>query len=132
MVQPSLAPHPSLHSAHKKLERDMVKAYLRYDFASSYGVVTSAANPEFDASGKRLISSSLENISIWNIKQGELVRRRCERERGQGAAPAQPAAAAWRRRPANRMRPPPIADLDPAAFTGEHVDGLSRRGHHHR
>lgn len=53
----------------------MVKAYLRYNFASAFGVVTSNANPEFDASGRKLISSSLENVSVWNIKQGGLVRR---------------------------------------------------------
>jgi hypothetical protein len=111
----------------------MVKAYLRYDFASSYGVVTSAANPEFDASGKRLISSSLENLSIWNIKQGELVRHSCERGRGQGAAPApQPPLCMETALNIPCAPPPPSADLDPAAFPGEHVDWLSRRGHHHR
>lgn len=52
----------------------MVKAYLRYDFAAAFGVVTSSSNPEFDASGRQLISSSLENVSVWNIKQGTLVR----------------------------------------------------------
>lgn len=51
----------------------MVKAYLRYEFSSSFGVITSSSNPVFDAEGKLLITSSLESISVWNIKQGSLV-----------------------------------------------------------
>ncbi|MEW5304297.1 MAG: hypothetical protein WDW36_006917 [Sanguina aurantia] len=52
----------------------MVKAYLRYEFSSSFGVITSSSNPVFDAEGKLLITSSLESISVWNIKQGSLVQ----------------------------------------------------------
>ncbi|GAX85058.1 hypothetical protein CEUSTIGMA_g12478.t1, partial [Chlamydomonas eustigma] len=51
----------------------MVKAYLRYDFASAFGVITSAGNPEFDAEGKHIYTTSLENISVWNVKQGTKV-----------------------------------------------------------
>eukprot|EP00955_Chlamydomonas_euryale_P069092 360328-Chlamydomonas_euryale.AAC.17 len=54
----------------------MVKAYLRYDAAGTFGVVTSGCSPEFDATGKQLFTASLENVSVWNVKQGSLVRPR--------------------------------------------------------
>ncbi|GLC41201.1 hypothetical protein PLESTB_001527400 [Pleodorina starrii] len=53
----------------------MVKAYLRYEFSSAFGVITSSANPTYDASGKLLFTSSLESISVWNAKQASLVRQ---------------------------------------------------------
>ncbi|EFJ52522.1 hypothetical protein VOLCADRAFT_79148 [Volvox carteri f. nagariensis] len=53
----------------------MVKAYLRYEFSAAFGVITSSANPTYDASGKLLFTASLENISVWNAKQGSLVRQ---------------------------------------------------------
>lgn len=52
----------------------MVKAYLRYELSSSWGVICSNSNVTYDRSGKLLITSSLENVSIWNPKQGVLVR----------------------------------------------------------
>ncbi|PNW77485.1 hypothetical protein CHLRE_10g438700v5 [Chlamydomonas reinhardtii] len=52
----------------------MVKAYLRYEFSSAFGVISSSANPAYDASGKLLFTSALECISVWNAKQGSLVR----------------------------------------------------------
>ena len=52
----------------------MVKAYLRYEAAGSYGVITSTANPVFDTDGKHLVTGALENILLWNIKQGTQVR----------------------------------------------------------
>ncbi len=51
----------------------MVKAYLRYEFSAAFGVITSAANPTYDVSGKLLFTSALECISVWNAKQGSLV-----------------------------------------------------------
>ena len=51
----------------------MVKAYLRYDFTGAFGVITNSANPEFDATGKQIITGALENALIWNIKQGTQV-----------------------------------------------------------
>lgn len=51
----------------------MVKAYLRYDFTGAFGVITSSANPEFDATGKQLVTGALENALVWNIKQGTQV-----------------------------------------------------------
>ena len=51
----------------------MVKAYLRYEFTGAFGVISSNAAPQYDASGKTLFTGSLENVSVWNIKQGNLV-----------------------------------------------------------
>lgn len=51
----------------------MVKAYLRYDLASTFGVVASNSNVVYDHSGKLIITASLENITVWNVKQGTLV-----------------------------------------------------------
>ena len=51
----------------------MVKAYLRYELTSSWGVICSNSNVTYDISGKYLITSSLENVSLWNPKQGVLV-----------------------------------------------------------
>ena len=51
----------------------MVKAYLRYDLASTFGVVASNSNVVYDHTGKLMITASLENIAIWNVKQGTLV-----------------------------------------------------------
>ena len=53
----------------------MVKAYLRYEFSGAFGVITSGANPCYDISGRLLITSTLESISVWNVKQGNMVRR---------------------------------------------------------
>lgn len=55
----------------------MVKAYLRYEHDGSFGVITSGANPCYDASGKLLITSALENVAVWNLKQGSLVSACC-------------------------------------------------------
>ena len=52
----------------------MVKAYKRYEHAGCFGVITSGAKPCYDAAGKHLITSALETITIWNVKQGSLVR----------------------------------------------------------
>ncbi len=52
----------------------MVKAYLRYEFSGAFGVITSGANPCYDTSGRLLITSTLESVSVWNVKQGNLVR----------------------------------------------------------
>lgn len=52
----------------------MVKAYLRYEAAATFGVVAStAANVALDASGKLLVSAALENVLVWNIRQGAAV-----------------------------------------------------------
>ena len=52
----------------------MVKAYLRYEAAGTFGVVASSAAPEFSSDGKQLYTPALENVGVWNVKQGTLVR----------------------------------------------------------
>jgi U3 small nucleolar RNA-associated protein 12 len=54
----------------------MVKAYLRYEQRDTFGVVASPnSNIIYDASGALAITSALERVSIWNIKQGSLVQQ---------------------------------------------------------
>ena len=53
----------------------MVKAYLRYELAGSWGVLCSNSNLTYDRTGRWLVTSSLENVSLWNPKQGTLVSR---------------------------------------------------------
>lgn len=53
--------------------KKMVKAYLRYEHAAAFGVISSGCNVLYDASGKQLFTGALENIAIWNIRQGSLV-----------------------------------------------------------
>jgi hypothetical protein len=54
--------------------RSMVKAYLRYEFEGAFGVVTSGARSCFDVSGKLFITSALDNVIVWNVKQGTQAR----------------------------------------------------------
>lgn len=56
-----------------------MKAYLRYELTSSWGVVCSNSNVVYDRSGRYLITSSLENVSLWNVKQGLLVSGQLQR-----------------------------------------------------
>lgn len=52
----------------------MVKAYLRYEQSSSFGVVYSpTSDVVFDVSGRLVLSGSLESLQVWNVKQGALV-----------------------------------------------------------
>lgn len=49
----------------------MVKAYLRYEPAASFGVIASVdSNVTYDSSGKHLLSPALEKIGVWNVRQG--------------------------------------------------------------
>ncbi len=57
----------------------MVKAYLRYEAAGACGVITSNANILYDDSGKYLYTPGLENVLLWNIKQGIQVTCRTRR-----------------------------------------------------
>jgi U3 small nucleolar RNA-associated protein 12 len=52
----------------------MVKAYLRYEPAGTFGVISSNANVVYDNCGRSLITSALESALVWNIKQGCQVR----------------------------------------------------------
>ena len=51
----------------------MVKAYLRYEQAAAFGVITSGSNIVHDLSGKHVLTAALESIAVWNLKQGTLV-----------------------------------------------------------
>ena len=51
----------------------MVKAYLRYEQADAFGVITSGSNVVHDLSGKHVLSAALEDVAVWNLKQGTLV-----------------------------------------------------------
>ncbi len=51
----------------------MVKAYLRYELAGSFGVVNSDCNVV--ANGNYIVSAALENIIIWNARLGTQVLR---------------------------------------------------------
>ena len=66
----------------------MVKAYLRYEFSGAFGVVSSNSNVVYDNDGKTLITASLENISVWSVKQANRVRESWWRA----------ARSAWRRK----------------------------------
>ncbi|KAG2406100.1 uncharacterized protein HKW66_Vig0053550 [Vigna angularis] len=49
----------------------MVKAYLRFEAAASFGVIASVdSNISYDSSGKNLLSPALEKIGVWNVRQG--------------------------------------------------------------
>ncbi|XP_061363432.1 uncharacterized protein LOC133307029 isoform X2 [Gastrolobium bilobum] len=49
----------------------MVKAYLRYEPASSFGVIASVeSNIAYDSSGKHFLSPALEKIGVWHVRQG--------------------------------------------------------------
>ncbi|KAM7263596.1 hypothetical protein ACFE04_001279 [Oxalis oulophora] len=48
----------------------MVKTYLRYEQASSFGVITSVdSNITYDSSGKHLLAPALEKLGVWNVRQ---------------------------------------------------------------
>ncbi|KAI9595716.1 WD40-repeat-containing domain protein [Syncephalis fuscata] len=49
----------------------MVKAYLRYEQTSSFGVITSGlSNAVYDATGKLAIAPALEDVIVWDLKKG--------------------------------------------------------------
>ncbi|VVB01043.1 unnamed protein product [Arabis nemorensis] len=49
----------------------MVKAYLRYEQASSFGVITSLdSNIAYDSTGKHILAPALETVGIWHVRQG--------------------------------------------------------------
>uniref|UniRef100_A0A0D6R1B9 Small-subunit processome Utp12 domain-containing protein n=2 Tax=Araucaria cunninghamii TaxID=56994 RepID=A0A0D6R1B9_ARACU len=54
----------------------MVKSYLRYEAGAVFGVVTShESNVTFDNTGKLLLCGALEQLAIWNVKQGSCVKK---------------------------------------------------------
>ncbi|KAG7582840.1 WD40-repeat-containing domain [Arabidopsis suecica] len=49
----------------------MVKAYLRYEAASSFGVISSVdSNITYDSTGKHVLAPALEKVGIWHVRQG--------------------------------------------------------------
>lgn len=50
-----------------------MKAYLRYELAATWGVISSNSNVVFDRNFTYLITASLENVSLWSLKQAVLV-----------------------------------------------------------
>ncbi|XP_051130435.1 uncharacterized protein LOC127250965 [Andrographis paniculata] len=49
----------------------MVKAYLRYEAAASFGVIVSVdCNITYDSSGKHLLAGALEKLGVWHVRQG--------------------------------------------------------------
>ncbi|XP_050227570.1 uncharacterized protein LOC126677138 [Mercurialis annua] len=49
----------------------MVKAYLRYEPATSFGVIASVeSNITYDNSGKHLLAPALEKVGVWHVRQG--------------------------------------------------------------
>lgn len=49
----------------------MVKSYLRYEPATSFGVIASLdSNICYDRSGKHLLAPALEKIGVWHVRQG--------------------------------------------------------------
>ena len=101
----------------------MVKAYLRYELAGSWGVISSpASNCVFDRSGRHLLTGALENVAVWNLKQAALVSRDCTPLRARATPACPPAAAAASRRRRSLGHVPPHAacageDAEPAHFT---------------
>jgi U3 small nucleolar RNA-associated protein 12 len=49
----------------------MVKAYLRYEPALSFGVIVSPqSNVVYDPSGRRLLAAALDRFAAWDLKRG--------------------------------------------------------------
>lgn len=49
----------------------MVKSYLRYEPAASFGVIVSLdSNITYDSSGKHLLAPALDKVGVWNVRQG--------------------------------------------------------------
>lgn len=49
----------------------MVKSYLRFEPASSFGVIVSVdSNISYDSSGKHVLAPALEKIGVWHARQG--------------------------------------------------------------
>lgn len=61
-----------IHRREKEfLPFEMVKAYLRYEPARSFGVIVSGdSNIAYDSSGKHLLAVALEKVGVWHVRQG--------------------------------------------------------------
>ncbi|KAK9805414.1 hypothetical protein WJX73_002742 [Symbiochloris irregularis] len=52
----------------------MVKAYLRYEAASTFGVITSSISICHASNEGQLLTAALESVLFWNLRQGTQVR----------------------------------------------------------
>lgn len=52
----------------------MVKAYLRYELADTWGVITSRSDVCYTGDGKFLITAALERVQVWSVKQAIVLR----------------------------------------------------------
>lgn len=58
-----------------------MKSYLRYEPKKSYGVIASPqCNVTYDCSGNLAISGALQEISLWNLRQANLVAKQLSSE----------------------------------------------------
>ncbi|KAE9032181.1 WD repeat-containing protein 3 [Phytophthora rubi] len=67
----------------------MVKSYLRYERACSFGVIASLeGNVIYDSSGRFAIAPALQDVAVWNVRQGNKVRDLLAPESGGGQVTA--------------------------------------------
>ncbi|UIZ24004.1 hypothetical protein KXD40_008169 [Peronospora effusa] len=67
----------------------MVKSYLRYERSCSFGVIASIeGNVIYDASGRFAIAPALQDVAVWNVRQGNKVRDLLAPESGGGQVTA--------------------------------------------
>lgn len=52
----------------------MVKAYLRYELADTWGVITSRSDVCYTSDGKFLVTAALERVQVWSVKQAIVLR----------------------------------------------------------
>lgn len=87
----------------------MVKSYLRYEHALSFGVIASGdSNIAHDATGKYLLTAALDKILVWDLKKGVTFK----------ALTASP-------NPSHNLAITSLA-LNAAAFSSGHADGSVR------
>lgn len=54
----------------------MVKAYLRYEPSSAFGLVSSfLSNAVVDHTAELVVAPALEDVLVWNLRQGAQVCR---------------------------------------------------------
>lgn len=51
-----------------------MKAYLKYELLSNFGVIASNAGVLLVEGGKLAVTAALECVAVWNLRQGALVR----------------------------------------------------------
>lgn len=52
-----------------------MKAYLKYELLTSFGLIASNANVLLVEGGRLAVTAALECVAVWNLRQGTLVRR---------------------------------------------------------